>query len=157
MIRKRISVVVSLAAALAMMPNGSSQAATATFTFYGSGFGHGVGMSQWGAYGLAQKGWTHQQILTHYFSGTQVTQAAWEPAKVRVGLADSVGAVHLTAKTGTVTLRVNGPGKQAAVAATIPPGKTYTVSGGSGQFRVVDDTGTRVATVDGSSRLFVTY
>ena len=26
-------------------------------TFYGSGWGHGVGLSQWGAYGLAVGGW----------------------------------------------------------------------------------------------------
>ncbi len=37
-------------------PGGGASAAT-TFRFFGSGYGHGLGMSQWGAYGLAKMGW----------------------------------------------------------------------------------------------------
>jgi stage II sporulation protein D len=33
----------------------------------GRGYGHGVGMSQWGAYGLAESGATAQSIVGHYF------------------------------------------------------------------------------------------
>jgi stage II sporulation protein D len=40
----------------------------------GSGFGHGVGMSQWGAYGLALRGSSHEQILRHYYRGTTLTR-----------------------------------------------------------------------------------
>lgn len=36
--------------------------------FSGRGFGHGVGMSQWGAYGMAQDGEDYKSIITHYFS-----------------------------------------------------------------------------------------
>jgi SpoIID/LytB domain protein len=36
----------------------------------GSGWGHGVGMSQYGAYAMARAGWTHAQILEHYYPGT---------------------------------------------------------------------------------------
>ena len=39
------------------------------YTFKGSGFGHGVGMSQWGAIGMADAGYTCQQILEHYYNG----------------------------------------------------------------------------------------
>lgn len=38
----------------------------------GNGLGHGVGMCQWGARGLAKAGWTYKDILTFYFSGTEV-------------------------------------------------------------------------------------
>ncbi len=38
----------------------------------GSGAGHGVGMSQWGAYGMAQKGASFRQILFHYYRGVQI-------------------------------------------------------------------------------------
>lgn len=38
----------------------------------GRGFGHGVGMSQWGAYGLALRGESHEQILRHYYRGAQL-------------------------------------------------------------------------------------
>jgi stage II sporulation protein D len=37
--------------------------------FTGRGSGHGVGMSQWGARGLAQLGRSYQEILRYYYSG----------------------------------------------------------------------------------------
>jgi len=42
------------------------------FLFYGRGWGHGVGMCQWGAMAMAEKGWTAEKILTHYYPGTVV-------------------------------------------------------------------------------------
>ena len=43
-------------------------------TFYGRGFGHGLGMSQWGAQGMATgatgRAFTGQQIVAHYYPGT---------------------------------------------------------------------------------------
>jgi len=41
-------------------------------TFTGRGFGHGVGMSQWGAYGMAKQGYTYKQILQHYYSNITI-------------------------------------------------------------------------------------
>ena len=41
-----------------------------TFVVTGRGWGHGVGMSQWGAYGFASRGWTYDRILAHYYRGT---------------------------------------------------------------------------------------
>ena len=159
--RRRVAVLASLASVLSFASAatpGPAAASTATFRFYGSGFGHGIGMSQWGAYGLALKGWTHQQILTHYYSHTTVAQAASEPAKIRVGLVDSVRSVHLTAKNGPVSLRIGSAGKAAAVAATVPAGKTYVLKANSGTFRLFDDTGARVGKpIDGSKPLFATY
>ena len=38
----------------------------------GRGFGHGVGMSQWGAHGLALKGADFREILRHYYRGAQI-------------------------------------------------------------------------------------
>ncbi len=38
----------------------------------GYGAGHGVGMSQWGANGLALKGESYQKILKHYYPGTRI-------------------------------------------------------------------------------------
>src|SRR2546423_11709156 len=99
--RRRFAVAAALVSLLSLVPaanGGAAPASTAAFTFYGSGFGHGIGMSQWGAFGLALKGWTHRQILTHYFSGTTVSPARSEPVKIRVGLVDSVTSVHLSAR-----------------------------------------------------------
>ena len=38
----------------------------------GNGFGHGIGMSQWGARGMAERGQSHGEILTHFYNGTRV-------------------------------------------------------------------------------------
>ena len=38
----------------------------------GQGYGHGVGMSQWGAHGLAQRGADFRSILRHYYRGADV-------------------------------------------------------------------------------------
>lgn len=45
-----------------------------TFYINGRGFGHGVGMSQWGAYGMAAQGYTYQRILGHYFQNTTLAR-----------------------------------------------------------------------------------
>ena len=37
------------------------------------GYGHGVGMSQWGAQGMAQEGYKYYEILSHYYTGTTIT------------------------------------------------------------------------------------
>lgn len=36
------------------------------------GYGHGVGMSQYGAYGMAKEGYTYDEILKHYYSGVEL-------------------------------------------------------------------------------------
>jgi len=38
--------------------------------FSGRGYGHGVGMSQWGAKGMAELGYTAEKILEYYYPGT---------------------------------------------------------------------------------------
>ncbi|WP_243324256.1 SpoIID/LytB domain-containing protein [Geothrix sp. SG200] len=42
------------------------------WVFYGRGWGHGVGLCQTGAYGMALEGATFQQILQHYYPGTEL-------------------------------------------------------------------------------------
>ena len=50
------------------------KAPTSQDTLYlaGQGFGHGVGMSQSGAKGMAEAGYNYEEILKHYFKGTEV-------------------------------------------------------------------------------------
>lgn len=43
-------------------------------TLNGKGWGHRIGMSQYGAKGFAERGWTAEQILTHYFQGTIISK-----------------------------------------------------------------------------------
>jgi len=42
------------------------------YTINGNGYGHGVGMSQWGARGMAENGFTYDQILKHYFTDIEL-------------------------------------------------------------------------------------
>lgn len=56
------------------------RSANFTFTFDGndsiifttSGYGHGVGMSQWGANGMAKAGFGYEEILQHYYIGVVI-------------------------------------------------------------------------------------
>ena len=43
-----------------------------SYTFTGSGWGHSVGMSQWGAYAMAQQGFTYEEILKFYYTGISI-------------------------------------------------------------------------------------
>jgi stage II sporulation protein D len=116
--------------------NAKASAGGATFVVTGHGWGHGVGMSQYGAYGYAQKGVGYEKIVLHYFPGTELGDAP--VSKVRVlmtsGVAtlpigsasdfrvkDATGAVHdVTAGKYTLTpalkLKVDG----AATARALP-------------------------------------
>lgn len=42
--------------------------------FTGRGYGHGVGMSQWGAYQMAQAGKSAEEIVHHYFTGVELVE-----------------------------------------------------------------------------------
>lgn len=76
-------------------------AAEKVFTFAGSGWGHGVGMSQWGARGMAASGSSATSILTHYYQGTSVTQTT-EANDLRVLL--SVSSSFALTGGGTTTV-----------------------------------------------------
>lgn len=45
-----------------------------SFRISGSGNGHGIGLSQYGAYKLAQQNWNYQQILLHYYTGVTLAK-----------------------------------------------------------------------------------
>lgn len=42
--------------------------------FTGHGSGHGVGLSQWGAKGMAENGYSYKKILKHYYKGTKLVK-----------------------------------------------------------------------------------
>ena len=75
--------------------------ASSVVVFSGHGWGHGLGLSQWGAYGYAKHGWTYDQILAHYYSGTTLGQAKVSTVRVLVGETKTTKLVSGTA--GTVT------------------------------------------------------
>jgi stage II sporulation protein D len=93
----RILAAVAAAIALACaLP--SAAGAETRFTIRGAGFGHGVGMSQYGAFGMAKNGWSHRQILAHYYTGTAL--GVVDPAQpVRVLLGGRSGVTRFTGAT----------------------------------------------------------
>ncbi len=50
----------------------TSEGSSDEFVFTGEGWGHGVGMSQYGAKGMAEAGFTYEEILKHYYTGTEL-------------------------------------------------------------------------------------
>jgi stage II sporulation protein D len=66
----------------------------ALFVFTGHGWGHGVGMSQYGAFGYAQHGWTFPKILAHYYPGTKLGKTS--TTTIRVLLADQQKTVKVS-------------------------------------------------------------
>jgi SpoIID/LytB domain protein len=121
--RARALVVVAVAAAITA--GGPAAIAADTFKFHGSGYGHGIGMSQWGAYGLASQGWTYREILTHFYRHTEV-EAIGVPKQIRVGLTSGRTRIHLGARNGPVELWIDGPGDRFVV--KIPRGDDWTVA-----------------------------
>lgn len=43
------------------------------YVFIGRGFGHGVGLCQWGARGMAERGRDYRKILRYYFPGAELS------------------------------------------------------------------------------------
>src|SRR2546423_5211405 len=107
-----------LTATLACLLAGASPAwAGTTWIVRGAGFGHGIGMSQYGALGLAQHGWNYRQILARYYTG------------IGLGIAPK-STVRVLLQTGKH--RVQFAGATQAGPRKLKPGKTYvaTVQGG---------------------------
>jgi SpoIID/LytB domain protein len=95
------------------------------FTFYGSGWGHGIGMSQWGAYGLARGGSAYTRILTRFYSGTKVVTPAYPVRNIRIGLTYDRTLIHLTARVAPVRFWVKRP--QGTFVGKIPIGATWAI------------------------------
>jgi stage II sporulation protein D len=75
------------ARSLAPAPPKPAAVTATTFLVSGRGWGHGVGMSQYGALGYANDGWTYDQILEHFYTGP--TLGPSPVARVRVLVAES--------------------------------------------------------------------
>ncbi|MCU1449618.1 MAG: sporulation protein [Acidimicrobiales bacterium] len=109
-----------------------------TVTVDGGGWGHGVGMSQWGAYGKAQRGMKAADILAAYYGGLRpvTLPAAQLPASIRVALALDQSSVTVT---GPGRFRVvDGAGNPLALIAL---GRWQMTPAGSGKVRVVPPEG----------------
>ncbi len=64
-------------------------------TVFGRGWGHGVGMSQWGAHGLALQGASFDQILLHYYTDVSIGRVDTE-IPIEVGVASGRSEVAVS-------------------------------------------------------------
>ncbi len=82
-------------------------ASSPSFTIRGAGFGHGVGLSQYGAYGMAREGYGAVQIVEHYFTGARAIPHA-DSRDIRVNVGHQLGSARFDA----VPLRKGGGGTE---------------------------------------------
>src|SRR5438309_891636 len=73
-----------------------------SFTLDGHGYGHGHGMSQFGAYGAAEKGLTYSQIVGFYYPHTTLVTEANRTVRVLISAA-SRSALTIEPRAGVDT------------------------------------------------------
>ncbi|MBA2337582.1 MAG: hypothetical protein H0V96_07485 [Acidimicrobiia bacterium] len=110
----------------------------------GSGWGHGIGMSQYGAYGMAVEGHTDDEILAHYYQGTDLTLLGTDgldlSPPIWVNLERDFSSIQLRVdaiEDGGHTVTVS----RAGVTWEAPPGSTIEVKGPTGCSVVIDPPG----------------
>ena len=104
----------------------------------GAGWGHGIGMSQYGALGYAREGAGYRGILSHYYTGTRLVQAA--QSSVRVLLQPDDRYIRVSGAT-------LGGGKR------LNPAKTYVARPSAGGVALFGPSGKRVGRFSGRLRL----
>jgi len=135
-----------LAATLAILAPGAGPAAASTLVIEGAGEGHGVGMSQEGALGFAQHGFSYTQILAHYYTATTIGQAPPNTV-VRVLVGGRVRRVPLERYVrGVIAAEMPSSWPLAALEAQAVASRTYALSAhaGGSRFDVYSDTRSQV-------------
>jgi SpoIID/LytB domain protein len=124
----------------------ATPAGASTLLIEGAGEGHGVGMSQEGALGYAQHGWSDAQILAHYYTATALGQVS-SSAVVRVLEGAKVVKVPLERYVrGVVSAEMPSNWPMAALEAQAIASRTYALTdhAGGARFDVYSDTRSQV-------------
>ncbi|MGH2905938.1 MAG: SpoIID/LytB domain-containing protein [Solirubrobacterales bacterium] len=102
----------------------SANAKSLTFVLRGAGFGHGIGMSQYGAQGLASHGKSYKEILSHYYSGTSIGDSP-------------KGTIRVILRQGVKSIAFSGAGS-ASGGVDLSSGTRYTVKRDGGDLKLYD-------------------
>lgn len=135
-----------LAALLAAFLLCVASAHASTLVIQGGGDGHGVGMSQEGALGYAEHGWSYTSILAHYYSGTTLGPAP-PKASVRVLIGGIVRTLPLESYVrGVISAEMPSSWPLAALEAQAVAVRTYALTAHAGgvRFDVYSDTRSQV-------------
>jgi len=122
-------------------PAKARAATTSTLLIDGAGDGHGVGMSQEGAFGYAEHGWSYQAILSHYYTGTALGQMP-TGTLVKVLIGSKVKDIPTeTYVRGVVSAEVSSSWPMAALEAQAVASRTYAITAhaGGNKFDVYTD------------------
>jgi stage II sporulation protein D len=71
------------------------------YVFDGRGFGHGVGLSQWGAHAMAERGKSYREILQFYYTGVDIEEVEgveFDPVKAPVAKTPSPAEVDTSGR-----------------------------------------------------------
>ena len=139
---RRLNLAAALLLAIVLLiPALPTPAAEDDVVFTGGGWGHGVGMSQWGAYGMAESGSTSNDILSHYYSGSSIgtisssTVKSWlisETKPLWVGIMQNQTTVTFKPIGGTASLCFESGGSQSCLSETAADGETWRFRAGGG-------------------------
>lgn len=101
-----------------------------SFNIEGSGFGHGVGMSQYGAQGMAKEKWSTKKILEHYYNPAKLTNTTkYANSNIKVQILGGVTSSTITPKSGSLRVKAGGKTLTTSKALTIKQsGSTRTYS-----------------------------
>jgi stage II sporulation protein D len=124
----------------------ASAASASTLVIEGAGDGHGVGLSQDGALGYAQHGWSYEAILTHYYTGTTLGQA---PANSVIKVLEGGKVVSVPLERyvrGVVAAEMPSSWPLAALEAQAIASRSYALTShaGGSRFNVYSDTRSQV-------------
>ena len=87
----------------------------------GRGWGHGVGMSQYGARSLAERGRSYSQILSYFYAGVR-PQSTSEPGAIRVLVAEGATLIRVGVEGSATVTTASG--------SALAPGDRFEVRGG---------------------------
>lgn len=150
----RLSLAVALASLLVspVAPARAAGTVPAAFTITGSGWGHGLGLSQYGAYGMAMDYLANpgkitpgcsdgseastnaciaDDIIRHYYAGSTIGTTPQIP-DFKVGILQDVATVYIkgTQLNGAGGILTLTPDDNAAAAQNVPAGTDVTISSG---------------------------
>lgn len=128
----------ALAAALCAAAPATSHAES-RFVIKGAGWGHGIGMSQFGAHGFAKNGWTHDRILGHYYTATELGKVSPSPT------------VRVLLQQGRSTVRFSGA--VAAGSRKLSAKRAYSARARAGRVQLRSSSGKSLGTYDAPLRL----
>ena len=140
------SLVAATLLATALVGVSPTAEASPTLVIKGSGYGHGVGMSQEGALGYAEHGYSYQAILAHYYTGTALGSVS-QQTKVTVMIGGKVRTMPLeTYVRGVVGAEMPASWPLAALEAQAVASRTYALTdhAGGSRFDVYADTRSQV-------------